>query len=182
MVKTKEYMRTYRARIAAEGGKPLGRRYSLERVLIERANWASALGNAGTSIAGRVDSNIKEINALEGLTDAQRKAAIDEQLKLGAAALQSTIDNPNPFATGRARTNTAKNAAGADAIARSNNAIDTHMESVRSLSRSTRAESARQTRAQIIQDALANKQLSVVIDGKTWVRKSLRSKSFTLQG
>ena len=151
----------------------------LDGRLVQRANGASALGNAGTSISDRFQRNREEIGSMQGLTNEQRRAAIEEQARLANEALRVTASNPNPFATGRARTNRDRNAAGADAIADANGAMSRHMESVRHQASASRASSAQRSRAQIIQDAIANGQLSVVIDGVEWTRSSRRSRTFT---
>lgn len=150
----------------------------LNRRDVNRANGASALGNAGTMISDRLDSNIREIGSLD-LTDEQRGDAIAQQLSLANDALRATAENPNPFATGRARTNRARNAAGADEISRANRAMESHMDAVREASRANRASRSRQTRAQAIQQAIADGLLSVTIDGVEYRRPSRRSKTFT---
>ena len=151
----------------------------LDQRLVQRANGASALGNAGTSISERFYRNVEEIEAMEGLSAAEKRSAIDEQARLANIALKVTADNPNPFSTGRARTDVRRNAAGADAIANANSAMSRNMESVRDRARSARRDSAQRTRAQIIQEAIAEGSLSVVIDGVEWTRKSRRSRTFS---
>lgn len=162
-----------------KGGSSVGD--SLDTALVTRANGSSVLGNAGDRVNRTYERNVSEIEKMD-LSNADKSAAIAEQRRLASDALRTMVENPNPFATGRARVNRAKSIAGADKVSRSEAAIEGHMDAIRKKAKSNSKERSRKSSAQIIQQALADGKMSVVIDGKTYVRKSKRSKSFVLQG
>lgn len=153
----------------------------LDAALVMRANGSSVLGNAGDRVNRTYERNVSEIEKMD-LSNADKSAAIAEQRRLASDALRTMVENPNAFATGRARVNRAKAVAGGDRVSKSETAIDGHMNDVRKKAKSNSEERSRESNARIIQQALADGKMSVVIDGKTYVRKSKRSKSFVLQG
>jgi len=155
-------------------------RYSLKAVLIERADSASALGNAGQGISRQHAANIIEIDAMS-LSDEEKRKAKEEVTELAAKALIATSDNPSWSRTGRARTNAAKSRAGADKIAKANQAVASYMEKLRTRNSEMVSASAKQRRAAAVQKALAEGALFFEVDGKRYVRKSKRSKSFVLE-
>ncbi len=151
---------------------------ALDSKLISRANASSPLADAGNRIKREFEQNVAEIKSMS-LSDADKKSAISEQRALADNALKVHAENPNPFATGRARINAAKAHSAADKAASAEMALSTHMESLRRQQAESTAKAKRESRAEIIQNALANGDMSVVIDGVTWTRKTKRSRSFT---
>ena len=119
---------------------------------------------------------LKRLKVLLFLT-LKKKKAIKEQKELAEKALETTIKYPNAFATGRA--NAGKSVlTGADKIAKSQHALEISMNKIRKNNENTIKATQKASRAKIIQKALKNGDLSVVIDGEKWTRKSTRSKSF----
>lgn len=157
-----------------------GRRYSLGSSLVERADGASALGNAGQMIEKRHSRYLGEIDGMT-LSAQEKEGAKARITELAVEALTETASNPSWTRTGRARIDAGKSKAGADRVAKANNAMDRYVDSLREKDESNRAEAARKRRASAIERAIAAGELSVTIDGKTYVRKSRRSKSFTLK-
>lgn len=151
---------------------------ALDSKLISRANAASPLADAGNRINREFEQNIAEIKSMS-LSDAGKKSAISEQGALADTALKVHAENPNPFATGRARINAVKAHSGANKAASAETALSTHMKSLRRQQAESTAKAKQESRAEIIQNALANGDMSVVIDGVTWERKTKRSRSFT---
>ena len=66
---------------------------SLSPIKIERANGASALGNAGDIIQRRYAKNVAEISSMK-LTSKEKTAAIAKQHSLSEKALTTTAANP----------------------------------------------------------------------------------------
>lgn len=150
---------------------------ALDSKLISWANASSPLADAGNRINREFERNIAEIKSMS-LSDVGKKDAISEQRSLAENALKVHAENPNPFAIGRARINAAKAHSAADKAASAEAALNTHMKRLRRQQAESTAKAKRESRAEIIQDALANGELSVVIDGVTWTRKTKHSRSF----
>ena len=149
--------------------------YTLDKVLVSRANSMSVL-DAGDTINKTFERNVEEIKSF-AISDTEKKKAIKEQKELAEKALETTIKYPNAFATGRA--NAGKSVlTGADKIAKSQHALEISMNKIRKNNENTIKATQKASRAKIIQKALKNGDLSVVIDGEKWTRKSTRSKSF----
>lgn len=152
-----------------------GKNIALDKVLIRRANGFSVL-DAGDRINRTFNRNIKEIKSFV-ISDAEKQKAIKEQKELAEKALKTQIKYPNAFATGRANADKYI-LGGKDEIANSQHALETSMKKYRKINENTIKANQQRDRAKIIQNALKNGDLSVVIDGETWTRKTTRSKSF----
>lgn len=121
---------------------------------------------------------MSEIEGMQ-LDENAKAAAISEQKRLANAALRETADNPNPFSTGRARTNVARNQRGADEISRANAAMDSHMRGMRDEAAKSARASAQKRRADAVKAAIDSGALEFTLDGATYRRKSRRGRSFT---
>jgi hypothetical protein len=157
---------------------------NLDSKLVERANSASALGNAGDIIERSYENILDELYEL--ITDPQQRSMHFNNVKqLAYEALSATINSPNPFRTGRARTNKKKNSIGADKIAKANSALNQYVPALKNQMNKEKSKQRNNSvqmssRAEAVQKALANDLLSFVYDGKKYSRKSKRSKTFTL--
>ncbi len=149
--------------------------YTLDKVLVSRANSMSVL-DAGDTINKTFERNVEEIKSF-AISDTEKKNAIKEQKELAEKALETTIKYPNAFATGRA--NASKSVlTGADKIAKSNHELEISMNKIRKKNVNTTKTTEKARRAKIIQNAFKNGDLSVIIDGEKWTRKTTRSKTF----
>ncbi len=151
---------------------------SLNNRLVGRANAMSVLADDGDRINRKYERNVAEINGMS-LSDADKKDAISEQRALAENALRVYIDNPNPYAIGPARFDVAKARRGAEKAAFAEAALGAHMKELRKRQAKLSAAAKQKSRAEMVQDALSRGDMSVVIDGVTWVRKTKRSRSFT---
>ena len=151
---------------------------NLDRNLIRRANDASFVSDGGDRINRTYKRNVAEINSM-ALSNEEKRTAINEQRVLAEAALKAIAENPNPFVTGRARLNTTKTRNGADKKLSAENALSVNLSKYREQSDRRVKEQKQKQRVEIIQAALKRGDLSVVIDGVTWARKTKRSRSFT---
>lgn len=150
----------------------------LDSTLVERANGASALGNAGDIISRAYKRNVDEIMS-SGLGSDEKESAIREQKRLSEAALRTTAGNPNVYSTGRARTGNAESSRRADAVAKANAAVDSHMRNVRRDAKKAGRQLAQERRAAAVKRAIDSGSLEFTFDGVRYVRKSKRSRSFT---
>lgn len=150
----------------------------LDSHMVERANGASALGNAGDIISRAYKRNVDEIRS-SGLSSGEKASAISEQKRLSEAALRTTAANPSVYTTGRARTGNAESSRRADAIAKANAAVESHMRKVRRDASKAGAQRAKERRAEAVKKALDSGALSFTLDGVTYARKTKRSRSFT---
>lgn len=153
----------------------------LDSTLVRRANGASALGNAGDIISRTYKRNVDEIRS-SGLSSGEKTFAIREQKRLSEAALRTTASNPSVYTTGRARTGNAESSRRADAIAKANAAVDSHMHQVRRDAEKAGRQRAKERRAAAVKRALDSGALEFTFDGVRYVRKSKRSRSFTSAG
>lgn len=145
--------------------------------LVQRANGASALGNAGDIISRAYKRNVAEINGTQ-LSKSEKSAAIGEQKRLSESALRTTANNPSVYTTGRARTGNAESSRRGDAIAKANAAVDSHMRQVRRDAEKASRQRAKERRAAAVKKALDSGALSFTLDGVTYARKTRRSRSF----
>lgn len=153
----------------------------LDSTLVRRANGASALGNAGDIISRTYKRNVDEIRS-SGLSSGEKTFAIREQKRLSEAALRTTAGNPSVYTTGRARTSNAESSRRADAIAKANAAVDSHMHQVRRDAEKAGRQRTKERRAAAVKRALDSGALEFTFDGVRYVRKSKRSRSFTSAG
>lgn len=151
---------------------------SLDRMLVARANAASVLADDGDRISRKYGRNVAEIYDMP-FSSVDKMSALARQKALAENALRAYINNPNPYAIGPARFDVAKTRRGADRAASAEAALGAHMKELRRQQAKLSASMKQKSRAEIIQNALANGELSVVIDGVTWERKTKRSRSFT---
>ena len=151
----------------------------LSQIKIDRANGASALGNAGDIIQRRYAKNVAEISNMK-LTSKEKTAAIAKQHSLAEKALTTTAAYPSWSRTGRARVNVAKSRVGADKIASANASVESHMKQIRKSSTVNSKASTKKQNALVVQKALAEGKLEVTVNGKRYVRKNKRARSFTL--
>lgn len=155
---------------------------TLDTVKIERANGASALGNAGDRLQRTFERNISEIRSLE-LTNEQKKEAIKTQKELVTNTLEIIAKNPNPYGAGYgpARINTKKANQGADKIANAENSIETHMNSLRRISSLNKNAQETSNLAEALKKATSAGELTVTVNNKTYYRTRKNSSTWRVK-
>ena len=155
---------------------------ALDNTKVQRANGTSVLGNAGDRVQRTYDRNTQEIGTLN-LTDQEKVDGIKRQHELATATLDIMAGNPNPYAAGAgpARFNQQRVSRGANQIASAENAIDTHMQSLRDKSAQNTKNQANQRRATALQNAMSNGLLSVTIDGREYYRTRRNSSTWRVR-
>ncbi len=147
--------------------------------LIRAAN-AASLFDMGDSIYSELKRNIEEINKFD-LTDDEKQKAIKEQQDLAKRALELQAKAVNPYVSGPARLTTAqKTGSATDRVAEKRAEITEHMQTLREKSEKNRREQENKRIFEAAKKAIENKQLQFTINGKTYTRKSLRGKTFTV--
>lgn len=167
------------------GGSKLsknGNGQDLDKAKVNRANGASALGNAGDRIQRTYSENVKEIGTLN-LTDQQKKEAIAKQRELATKTLDTIANNPNPYGAGYgpARINTKRASQGADKIASAENSISSHMKELRKTSsKNTKAQETKSL-SDALSGAISRGDLSVTFNGKEYYRTRKNSNTWRVR-
>lgn len=154
---------------------------SLNADLIRHAN-NSSLMDMGDNINREYQRNIGEINKLN-LTSKEKQDAIAKQMRLSTEALALQAKAVNPYTSGPARLTTAQKTGSAiQSVANKRAEIASHMDSLKRQSAQNNKMDSNKRLLSAMRNAIQNKQLTFVIDGKTYTRKTLRGKTFTLKG
>ena len=148
----------------------------LDTTLIRRSNDVSAF-DMGDSINKEYLRNVALINNLN-LTDAEKTDAIERQYQLSSEALQLQSKSINE----RVVAGPARRVSGNtnyDKVVNKRAEVANHLKSMQDKSKANDKAISRKNMAEAMKTAIANKSLEFTFEGKTWRRKSLRSKSFT---
>lgn len=148
----------------------------LDNTLIRRSNDVSAL-DMGDSINREYQRNIDTIKGLN-LIDAEKTEAMEKQYQLNTQALELQSRSINERVVAGPARRVSGNVS-YDRVVDKRAEVSSHMKSLQDKSNKNNIAQKNQRRAQTLQNAIANKQLEVTFDGETWVRKSLRGKTFT---
>ena len=153
---------------------------TLDKDLIRRANEASTIFDAGDATQRQYDRDVKEIRSMD-LTATEKAQAIRDLHRMTEEQLKAEGQARSPYAAGMgpARFNRRQVSQRADKAAEARQATQNFMNNLR---KAQQAKSKQQQAADMktaLSNAIANKQLSFEFGGKTWSRKSLRSKTFT---
>lgn len=153
---------------------------SLNSDLIRRANDAGAVFDLGDATQREYNRNVDEIQGMD-LTDTERTKAINDLHELTEKQLEAEAGARSPYATGMgpARFNQRQVQRSSDKAARARQDTANFMDNLRKeqKAKAKQREMANLTKA--LNDAIKSGALSVTVNGKTYTRKSTRSKTFT---
>ena len=154
----------------------------LDRKLIDRANAAGTVVDYGTSTANQYKRDTDEIRQMD-MPEDEKKKAIKDLHALTTKQLEAESRSRSPYSMGEgpARANVKQMRQRADQAVQARQNTRSFMENLREEQKKKKKTAANDRRVQALRDAMASGALSVTIDGQTWVRKSKRSKTFTLQ-
>lgn len=162
----------------AGGGQ--GSAPALNPDLVRRANDASVIFDAGDATVRQYNSNVDEIRGMD-LTDAEKTGAIKDLHSLTEKQLQAEGEARSPYAGGMgpARFNQRQVSRNADKAAQARQNTQNFMDNLRK----DQKQKAKQREARELKSALdkaiVEGALEFTHNGKTWTRKSRRSKTFT---
>lgn len=153
---------------------------TLDKDLVRRANEASTIFDAGDATQRQYDRDIKEIRSMD-LTATEKAQAIRDLHRMTEEQLKAEGQARSPYATGMgpARFNRRQVSQRADKAAEARQATQNFMNNLRKAQQAKAKQQQAADMKTALSNALANKQLSFEFGGKTWTRKSLRSKTFT---
>lgn len=163
------------------GGQPANSSApSLNTDLIRRANDAGAVFDLGDATQRQYNKNVDEISGMD-LTNAEKTKAINDLHELTEKQLEAEAGARSPYAVGMgpARFNQKQVQRSSDKAARARQDTADFMDNLRKeqKAKAKQKETANLTKA--LNDAIKSGALSVTVNGKTYTRKSTRSKTFT---
>lgn len=153
---------------------------TLDKDLVRRANEASTIFDAGEATQRQYDRDVKEIRSMD-LTATEKAQAIRDLHRMTEEQLKAEGQARSPYAAGMgpARFNRRQVSQRADKAAEARQATQNFMNSLRKAQQAKAKQQQAADMKTALSNAIANKQLSFEFGGKTWSRKSLRSKTFT---
>lgn len=153
---------------------------TLNKDLVRRANEASTIFDAGEATQRQYDRDVKEIRSMD-LTATEKAQAIRDLHRMTEEQLKAEGQARSPYAAGMgpARFNRRQVSQRADKAAEARQATQNFMNNLRKAQQAKAKQQQAADMKTALSNALANKQLSFEFGGKTWTRKSLRSKTFT---
>lgn len=153
---------------------------TLDKDLVRRANEASTIFDAGDATQRQYDRDVKEIQGMN-LTAAEKAEAIRGLHKATEDQLRAEGQSRSPYASGMgpARFNRRQVSQRADKAAAARQATVNYMNKLRKDQQAKTKQREAADLKSMLNNAIANKQLSFEYNGKTWSRKSLRSNTFT---
>lgn len=157
------------------GGAP-----SLSSDLIRRANEAGTVADLGDATAREYDRNVSEISEMD-LSDAERASAYSRLHELTEAQLEAEAGARSAYAPGMgpARFNGRQMSRNADRAANARSETKSFMDEMRGQQRQRARQRENEAVVNASRQAIANGALSFTVNGKTYTRKSTRSKTFT---
>lgn len=153
---------------------------TLNKDLVRRANEASTIFDAGDATQRQYDRDVKEIRSMD-MTAAEKAQAIRDLHRMTEEQLKAEGQARSPYAAGMgpARFNRRQVSQRSDKAAEARQATQNFMNNLRKAQQAKAKQQQAADMKTALSNALANKQLSFEFGGKTWTRKSLRSKTFT---
>ena len=153
---------------------------ALDHKLIRRANEAGTVVDYGDSTARQYQKNVDEIKNMD-LTDTERKDAYNTLHQLTEAQLTAEASARGQYAPGMglARFNKAQMSRNADNAVNAKAKVDSFMDNLRSAQKKKAAQKENNAMMEAMNKAIREGALSFTVNGKTYTRKSTRSKTFT---
>lgn len=153
---------------------------TLDKDLVRRANEASTIFDAGDATQRQYDRDVKEIRSMD-MTATEKAQAIIDLHRMTEEQLKAEGQARSPYAAGMgpARFNRRQVSQRADKAAAARQATVNYMNKLRKDQQAKTKQREAADMKTMLTNAIANKQLSFEYNGKTWTRKSLRSKTFT---
>lgn len=153
---------------------------ALNNDLIQKANDAGAVFDLGDATQREYNRNVNEIQNMD-LTDAEKAKAINDLHELTEEQLEAEAGAKSPYAmgTGPARFNQQQVRKSADNAVKARQKTVDYMEGLRKEQRTIAKQRETQALTTALNDAIKSGALSVTVNGKTYTRKSTRSKTFT---